>query len=160
MRYLFIFTLILLSSCKDLEVVKEEDFNEIDTLSISLVGADKDENGCLSTAGYTWSVLKQECVRLFEVAFVLPPIQSPELNDAVMVSYVLVSTDGLKAEVFFPGEEESIIFNRPIIGQPWTHESWTLIADEGFSLLFENTPKYKGDNEPGPKVIGTDRIED
>lgn len=159
MKYVFIFTLVFLSSCKDIEVSKEESLIEMDTLSISLVGADKDKNGCLSTAGYTWSVVKQECVRLFEVAFVLSPIQTPDLTDVVLVSYVLVSTDGLKAEVFFPGEEESIIFNRPVIGQPWTHESWTLIADEGFSLLFENTPKYKGDNEPGPKVIGSDRIE-
>jgi len=160
MRFLMVFLILLNFSCKDVKVVQEETKEEIDTLSVSIVGADKDSFGCLVTAGYTWSVLKQECVRLFDLAFVLTPVQSPVTSDAVLVCYVLLSTDGLKAEVFFPGEEESVIFNRPIIGQPWKHENWNLIADEGFKLYLDQTLKFSGDNQPGPKVIGSDKIED
>jgi hypothetical protein len=160
MRYWIILFLVALVSCKDVEVTPEDTSMKMDTLSISLVGADKDKNGCLATAGYTWSVLKQDCVRLFETAFVLAPIQSPETTDAVLVTYVLVSTDGLKAEVFLPGSEESMLMNRPVIGQPWIHEDLKLVADEGFKLYKDGTLKYLGDNEPGPRVIGSDRIED
>ena len=32
----------------------------------NLVGNDKDEHGCIASAGYTWSELLQECIRPFE----------------------------------------------------------------------------------------------
>jgi hypothetical protein len=159
MRCWVILILTALVSCKDIEVTSEDTYIKMDTLSVSLVGADKDKNGCLATAGYTWSVLKQDCIRLFEIAFVLTPIQLPETTDAVLVTYVLISSDGLKAEVFFPGSEESILMNRPVVGQPWIHEDWKLIADEGFKLYREGSLEYLGDNEPGPKIIGSDKLE-
>lgn len=160
MRNWIILFLVVLVSCKDVVVISEDTSLKVDTISVSLIGNDKDNNGCLATAGYSWSVLKQDCVRLFETAFILAPIQSPDSTDAVLVSYVLISTDGLQAEVFFPGSEESILMNRPVVGQPWIHEDLKLVADEGFKLYKEGTLKYLGDNEPGPRVIGSDRIED
>ena len=30
-----------------------------------LVGADRDEHGCIGSAGYQWSALAGQCVRLF-----------------------------------------------------------------------------------------------
>ena len=39
-----------------------------DTSEDQLVGGDKDENGCIATAGYTWNITKQECVREWEEA--------------------------------------------------------------------------------------------
>ena len=34
--------------------------------SEDLVGGDKDEHGCIGSAGYTWDETKQECVRVWE----------------------------------------------------------------------------------------------
>ena len=31
-----------------------------------LVGGDKDEHGCIASAGYSWNITKQECVREWE----------------------------------------------------------------------------------------------
>lgn len=31
-----------------------------------IVGGDKDEHGCLGSAGYTWCEEKEKCIRLFE----------------------------------------------------------------------------------------------
>ena len=31
-----------------------------------IVGGDKDEHGCIGSAGYTWCELKQECLRVWE----------------------------------------------------------------------------------------------
>ena len=32
----------------------------------ALVGADRDEHGCIGSAGYTWSEVRKDCIRLFE----------------------------------------------------------------------------------------------
>ena len=34
--------------------------------SEDLVGGDKDEHGCIGSAGYTWDETKQKCVRVWE----------------------------------------------------------------------------------------------
>ena len=31
-----------------------------------LIGENKDEHGCLTAAGYTWSELRRDCIRIFE----------------------------------------------------------------------------------------------
>ena len=31
-----------------------------------MVGIDKDEHGCIASAGYTWSEVQLNCIRLFE----------------------------------------------------------------------------------------------
>ena len=31
-----------------------------------LIGGNKDEHGCLTAAGYTWSELRRDCIRIFE----------------------------------------------------------------------------------------------
>lgn len=151
---------LTLFSCKN----TESETNNIDVVSGSdetiIVGADKDKYGCLTTAGYTWSVLNEECIRLFEVAFALQPVKNPENNDAVLVAYALFSQDGMQAEVFFPGDEDSKIFIRVADDKPWIYEEWRLIANEGFILKENGIDKYIGDAEPGPKVTGSDRIED
>ena len=32
-----------------------------------MVGGDRDEHGCIGSAGYTWSALRGECIQVFEV---------------------------------------------------------------------------------------------
>lgn len=151
---------LTLFSCKNSEneVTNKEIISGSDETII--VGTDKDKHGCLRTAGYTWSVLNEECIRLFEIAFALQPIKNPENNDAVLVAYALFSQNGMQAEVFFPGEEDSKIFIRVAEDKPWIYEDWQLIADEGFILKENGIDKYIGDAEPGPKVTGSDRVED
>ncbi|MFY8021230.1 MAG: DUF3828 domain-containing protein [Bacteroidia bacterium] len=67
------------------------------------VGADKDEHGCIGSAGYVWSELKQNCIRSFEL-----PIQllNPEQT---MSAGLLFSDDLSKAELFLPDGKISLI---------------------------------------------------
>jgi len=37
-----------------------------DTVSVPMTGNDRDEHGCIGSAGYTWSVVKNDCIRIFE----------------------------------------------------------------------------------------------
>ncbi len=61
-----------------------------------LLGGDKDEHGCIGSAGYTWSQLKQTCIRSFEL-----PIQllNPE---GTMTAGLHFSDDLSEAELFLP----------------------------------------------------------
>lgn len=54
-----------------------------------LVGADRDEHGCIGSAGYQWSALAGQCVRLFEQGIRLNPIDAGQTVSA----FVLFNAD-------------------------------------------------------------------
>jgi len=60
---------------------------------IQAEGADKDSKGCLASAGYRWSNLKKECIRIFEL-----PIQLSNPDNSFSAG-VIISEDGKQAEV-------------------------------------------------------------
>ncbi|MBR1711895.1 MAG: hypothetical protein IJ722_00610 [Alloprevotella sp.] len=60
----------------------------------SLVGADRDEHGCLGSAGYVWSGALHQCVRLWEAA--------ERIESGKKAVYLLFSIDSTYAEVFTP----------------------------------------------------------
>lgn len=58
------------------------------------VGSDKDANGCIGSAGYQWSKLKNECIRTFEL-----PLQLTN-KEQTFTAGIYFSTDLKQAEVF------------------------------------------------------------
>lgn len=61
------------------------------------IDGQKDKHGCITSAGFTWSVLKQQCVRAFNIA----DIQLSEtMNDTTYDVNVILSEDKQLAEVF------------------------------------------------------------
>lgn len=64
-----------------------------------IVGADRDEHGCIASAGYTWSELLQDCIRPFEKGKKFTAV-NPE--DSVMAAYLVFSADSSKAELYTP----------------------------------------------------------
>ena len=76
------------------------------------VGSDKDKHGCIGSAGYTFSVIKNDCVKLFEEKVQLKEAnpQKSYTSNAV----VILSKDGKKAELFIPDAKGSIILNRTL----------------------------------------------
>lgn len=84
------------------------------------IGGQKDEHGCLVAAGYTWSDLKKDCVRLFDEAEKVSDPANPE----EITTYVLFSTDNSKAELFRPSTKGSEIMIRN--GQEWIGKSGKL----------------------------------
>lgn len=73
-----------------------------DQVSNPIVGGDKDEHGCIGSAGYTWSTLKKSCVRIFESGFSFDAYG--DNTDTTLAAYVIVSDDKKSAEVFLPGK--------------------------------------------------------
>lgn len=106
----------------------------------AVVGGDSDSHGCKASAGYTWSTLKKECIRVFE--------NSTRLNHAEdgktysTVSYVIF--DGNKAELFLDTQKESIILERKSEGDSWVNGDWQLIPWKGYVLKKGEKILYTG----------------
>ena len=103
---------LLMFSCNSpkKEEVKEEKVNTEETQE-PLVGADRDEHGCISSAGFSWSELQQTCVQLWEAGVRLDPIEVKE-GDAVFSAFVLFNKDESKAEIILPNKKGSVILDK------------------------------------------------
>jgi hypothetical protein len=152
---IFIFSIIIYS-CKltdendvEAKVVKNT------TTKDSTVVNDKDENGCLSSAGYVWSKVNNECVKGYS-GIQLNPMNVANNEDETASAYVLFNKDASMAEVFLPKDTSSIVLTRSAEGKPWVYKDWQLIAWKGYVLKKGGENKYMGDAEMGKKVLGSD----
>lgn len=141
------------------EVLQEVNSKAQIILDSTIVGADKDENGCLGSAGYTWSKVNKECIQIFS-GIGLAPTEKSKNSDAIFYTYVFFSEDGNLAEVFLPGEENSMILSRETKPNPWIFNNYKLIAKNGYVLEKSGAVIYSGDGEAGSKITGSDVPED
>jgi hypothetical protein len=95
---------------------------------IPMVGADKDAHGCIGSAGYTWSVVKDSCIRVFESGTrFISYDQVTGAEDSTKTAFVVLSNDQLKAEAFFDAT------NKPVV-----MDAVTVMEGETMPVLFEN----------------------
>lgn len=161
MKKISIILLLMLSvlSCKYKNTTEMEEKASASKLKdTTMVGADQDENGCLASAGYTWSKVNKECVKIF-TGIQLNPAQNQTNEDMVLCAYVLFNENGNEAEVFLPNEE-SIVLSRPEEGKPWSNANYQLIAKNGYTLKKATEIIYIGDGTMGNKVTGSDQQEE
>ena len=92
------------------EEVKENSKQKMEEQE-ELVGADRDEHGCITSAGFSWSELQQTCVQLWEAGVRLNPVEVKE-GDAVISAFVLFNKDESKAEIVLPNKEGSVILDK------------------------------------------------
>ena len=85
-----------------------------------VVGKDKDEHGCKGSAGYTWSTVLHDCIRLWEAGV---RIRSGESS-----GFLIYSADSTFAEVFLP-DGQTVICRRKKGEADWHSRSgvhvWT-----------------------------------
>ncbi|MEE1944583.1 hypothetical protein VRU48_05655 [Pedobacter sp. KR3-3] len=73
-------------------------------------GSDRNKHGCIGSAGYTYSVVRNDCVRLFEEKIRLKE-KTPKgsyTSDAV----VIFDKSRQRAEIFLPGSNGSSILKK------------------------------------------------
>lgn len=70
------------------------------------IGGDKDEYGCLTAAGYTWSKLKEDCIRIFEDGKALLPIKETE---SVLATYIISAEGTNQVELFMPHNDSVLL---------------------------------------------------
>ena len=155
MLFTFIFSIIIYSCKLTDENDVEEKVVKNTTTKDSTVVNDKDENGCLSSAGYVWSKVNNECVKGYS-GIQLNPMNVANNEDETASAYVLFNEDASMAEVFLPNDTTSIVLTRSTEGKPWVYKDWQLIAWKGYVLKKGGENKYMGDAEMGKKVLGSD----
>lgn len=153
---LLIVVLVTLKSCKH----AEETTNATVKTTVkdsTIAGADQDEHGCLASAGFIWSKMYKDCVRMF-TGMQLTPVNQPNNEDESLSAYVLFNEDKSQAEVFIPNSE-SIILKRNKEGQPWVYNDYQLIPSNGYVLKKGTTNLYSGDGQIGNKFSGSSDTE-
>ena len=97
-----------------------------------MVGNDRDAHNCISSAGYTWSNVRQACIRLWEEGTALTPVT--EIENPVLVGYVVRSANWKEAEIFLPNRKGSVVVTlQPVPDQTqWVSEDgqWQLFYSE------------------------------
>ena len=149
--------MLIVSSCKliDDKDTIEEPAHVAGTVKDSTVVNDKDENGCLASAGYVWSKVNKECVKGFS-GIQLNPIDKVDNQDETLSAYLLFNEDASKAEIFLPKDTTSIVLSRETEGKPWVLKDWQLVPWKGYVLKKGNAAMFVGDGEIGKKEIETD----
>ena len=86
------------------------------TQDAPMVGGDKDEHGCLPSAGQSWSALRGECIQVFEVGPRLNPVEEKE--EVAVISAFVVTKDGdnSQVELFITGEDQNPILKKEADG--------------------------------------------
>ncbi|MDI9319164.1 MAG: hypothetical protein QM530_01700 [Phycisphaerales bacterium] len=91
-QYLLSFTFVLVVSCSNSSIRSKNCIRkEIKTI---LVGADEDTHGCKGSAGYTWGLIRKECIRSFEL-----PLQLTNKNNSFSAG-VAFASDSSSVEIF------------------------------------------------------------
>lgn len=141
MKKLFLLAIIIGLSFSCNRKVSQESKKVQEEPKPKVVGGDSDEHGCKGSAGYTWSIVKKECVRLFEVGTQLAHAEDGKTYSTV--AYVIFV--GNKAELFLDNaENETIILERKSEGDSWRKGDYELIPWKGYVLKKAGKIIYTG----------------
>lgn len=110
-----------------------------------LVGADADKYGCRSSAGETYSILKKECIQLFNAELTL------QSTDGSKMTALLFSKNKKKAEVFLPDQvKPNLILKRKSKNgkSTWVKSGFLLEqTDSAYELKKDGKLIYKTENK-------------
>ncbi|WP_326984157.1 hypothetical protein VUJ46_06340 [Chryseobacterium sp. MYb264] len=114
-----------------------------------VVGGDRDVHGCIGSAGYTYSQLRNDCVRVFEQKIKLNEVKSDKSYTSMTA--VIFNKSMSKAEIFIPdGNAKSIILDRQGTGKIWksgSHikESYVLVPykKKGYQIKKDDVVIYQ-----------------
>ena len=127
-------------------------------------GADRDAQGCIGSAGYTWSPMRGQCIRPFEAGLAFLPDPAPT-QGAVLAAYVVLSPaqgdDVTAAELFLPRNKGPVALT--VVHTPEGDIRPTLLVNpaEGVQLwrykddhvLDVKDQRYRRQSEPGERLF-------
>ena len=98
----------------------------------AVVGSDKDEPGCIASAGYTWSEVQKDCIRLWEKG-----VRMNAVDDAGKTLFLVFSPDSTQVELFFSeeGVSNEILDRR---GLPAGGYAWNVEDDDTKNVRLED----------------------
>lgn len=139
MKKVFLFSIIIGLSFSCAKKVSQENKTKEETKKV-VVGGDVDAHGCKPSAGYTWSTLKKECIRIFEGTKLSHAEDGKTYTTAAYVIF-----DANKAELFLDTQKDPIILERKSEGDSWTKADLELIPWKGYVLKKNGKIIYTGE---------------
>lgn len=94
-----------------------------------LIGVANDAHGCNQAAGYTWSEVKQNCIRIFEDGVKMESVTD---TASTLATYIVFSPDSLKVEVFLPETEIHPVLDRRLL--PGAGYTWNVEDDDTLNV--------------------------
>ena len=132
-KFALLLSLWLIWSCNQKAETVAPDTIETKTVAPKAVGSDEDSHGCKTSAGYTWSALREECVRIFEVGMRLDPVEPNGMS-----AFVVMDASAKRAELFTLLEKKPLILTQVSTGK-YTNGDWELQTQHKLAKLI-----YKG----------------
>lgn len=114
----------------------------------NLPGGDRDSHGCIPSAGYTWSEVRKDCIRLFEVGIPMVAVGDVQKN-----AYLVFSPDSLQVELFFSDGAAPKVLGRQTL--PGGGYAWNVEDDDTMNVSEVNgawTISQRG------KILYTQRV--
>lgn len=145
-----------LVSCDQILKDRKDDDVEVDTNKNVVLGTNKDANGCVTSAGYRWSLLRKECIRAVEEGYRLNTIDSLKGESIAHSAFVVFDDEGDKAELFLPDNKKSILLTRAKKGAPYKDAHWTLQQNKSYSLKKDGQLFYAGAEIEEGQITGDD----
>lgn len=113
---------ILFTGCNSSQKKKDES---------QMVGNDKDDHGCIASAGYTWSAVQKDCIRLWEKG-----VRVESVADKAVLAYIVFAPDSLQVELFFSDDRPNEILDRRTL--PAGGYAWNIEDDDTKNVRLEN----------------------
>jgi len=139
MKKVFLFSVIICLSFSCAKKVSQENKTEAKSEKV-IVGGDVDSHGCKASAGYTWSTVKNKCIRIFEAT----KLSHAEESGKTYTTAAYVVFEGNKAELFLDTQKESIVLERKSEGDSWVNDDLQLIPWKGYVLKKAGKIIYTG----------------
>ncbi len=142
---------LVFTACSNKPATKEENVKGdttkataiTDTSKPSMPGSDKDEHGCIGSAGYTWSELRKECIRIFEVGIKLNPTDA--VADKTTAAFIVFDSSRSEAELYVPDQMGNSVLLKygKKNSDMWLSEEWKLAKTaKGLTLLQDSVVLY------------------
>ena len=124
---------------------------------------EEDGFGCAYTAGYRYSYLLTDCIRVFEVGFRLNPIedegsQENDLENNEVSCFVIFSKDGKEAEIFLPQKEKSLVLKGDKAKTIYLNEGWQLNVEKAMVLKYKDEVKFTAAKTIDLQLINSDQV--
>ena len=130
-------TAIAFSACKS-NKAGQDTASEAKTEEAVIPGSDKDEHGCVGSAGYVWSEVKKDCIRPFEAGL---KISETQKDNATYATYIVFAADSVQAELYTPESEVSCSNVRTTNGKTIRSASVARTVNGAFLNRNKKTPR-------------------
>lgn len=132
---------VTFSACKSNKEAKEGADDKTKVEDVAMTGNDRDEHGCIGSAGYVWSELKKDCIRPFEAGMKIAGITDENKTSA---AFVVFDADSAKAELFIPEVKGGVMLEHA--GNEWKNDTFSVSCKDGKWNVSKNGKVTFADN--------------